>query len=72
MIVSVNETKLLGNTVVEKKLRLKHRSHFCRFCVSLRPTVPQMMSAEWSKYDINCNTVGPTIVLTDMGAKAWG
>eukprot|EP00904_Undaria_pinnatifida_P009770 jgi/Undpi1/5923/HiC_scaffold_2.g01197.m1 len=31
-----------------------------------------MMSAEWSKYDINCNTVGPTIVLTDMGAKAWG
>ncbi|CAM9183380.1 unnamed protein product [Hapterophycus canaliculatus] len=32
----------------------------------------QVMSAEWSKYDINCNTVGPTIVLTDMGAKAWG
>ncbi|CAM9865213.1 unnamed protein product [Ectocarpus sp. 4 AP-2014] len=32
----------------------------------------QVMSAEWSKHDINCNTVGPTIVLTDMGAKAWG
>ena len=32
----------------------------------------QVMSAEWSKYDINCNTVGPTIVLTDMGSKAWG
>lgn len=32
----------------------------------------QVMSAEWSKYDINCNTVGPTIVLTEMGAKAWG
>lgn len=32
----------------------------------------KVMSAEWSKYDINCNTVGPTIVLTDMGAKAWG
>ncbi|CAN0180681.1 unnamed protein product [Scytosiphon promiscuus] len=32
----------------------------------------KVMSAEWSKYDINCNTVGPTIVLTDMGSKAWG
>ena len=32
----------------------------------------QVMAAEWSKYDIQCNTIGPTIVLTDMGAKAWG
>eukprot|EP00904_Undaria_pinnatifida_P012535 jgi/Undpi1/8411/HiC_scaffold_25.g10879.m1 len=32
----------------------------------------KMMSAEWSKYDINCNTLGPTIVLTDMGVHAWG
>lgn len=30
------------------------------------------MSAEWSKHDIQCNTIGPTIVLTDMGSKAWG
>lgn len=41
---------------------------FSFVCVAWR----QVMSAEWSKYDINCNTVGPTIVLTDMGAKAWG
>ncbi|CAB1105395.1 unnamed protein product [Ectocarpus sp. CCAP 1310/34] len=46
--------------------------HWLRLCSLHRACGVKVMSAEWSKHDINCNTIGPTIVLTDMGAKAWG
>lgn len=60
--------------------RISHLSYSPSFwmvltvCVVQFPAAPleQVMAAEWSKYDIQCNTIGPTIVLTDMGAKAWG
>mmetsp|Transcript_23268 Transcript_23268/g.92709 ORF Transcript_23268/g.92709 Transcript_23268/m.92709 type:complete len:83 (+) Transcript_23268:984-1232(+) len=30
------------------------------------------MTVEWGKYNIQTNSVAPTIVMTDMGKKAWG
>ncbi|CAN5722879.1 glucose 1-dehydrogenase [soil metagenome] len=32
----------------------------------------KVMAAEWSPYNIQCNAVAPTIILTPMGAKVWG
>lgn len=51
---------------------LLHLSDLVRECLLDFAADGQVMAAEWSKYDIQCNTIGPTIVLTDMGAKAWG
>ncbi len=30
------------------------------------------MTAEWSRHNIQCNAVCPTIIMTDMGQKVWG
>ncbi len=30
------------------------------------------MTAEWSRYNIQCNAVAPTIILTPMGERVWG
>jgi 2-deoxy-D-gluconate 3-dehydrogenase len=30
------------------------------------------MTAEWSRYNIQCNAVCPTIIMTAMGEKVWG
>src|SRR5215212_9631942 len=32
----------------------------------------KVMAAEWSQYNIQCNAVAPTVILTPMGAKVWG
>ncbi len=32
----------------------------------------KVMCAEWSKHNIQCNAVCPTIILTPMGEKVWG
>lgn len=29
------------------------------------------LAAEWGKHGINVNTISPTVVLTDLGRKAW-
>ncbi len=29
------------------------------------------LAAEWGKYGITVNTISPTVVLTDLGRKAW-
>ncbi|MCM5553185.1 GolD/DthD family dehydrogenase [Pleomorphomonas sp. NRK KF1] len=31
----------------------------------------KVLAAEWGKYGINVNTISPTVVLTDLGRKAW-
>ena len=31
----------------------------------------KVLAAEWGKYGINVNTLSPTVVLTDLGKKAW-
>ncbi|HEY5586175.1 MAG TPA: D-threitol dehydrogenase [Ruminiclostridium sp.] len=31
----------------------------------------KVIAYEWAKYDIRCNAVSPTVVLTDLGRKAW-
>lgn len=31
----------------------------------------QTMTVEWSKYNIQANAIGPTVILTDMGKKVW-
>lgn len=32
----------------------------------------KVMCVEWSKHNIQCNAVCPTIILTPMGEKVWG
>jgi 2-deoxy-D-gluconate 3-dehydrogenase len=32
----------------------------------------KVMCAEWSRHNIQCNAVCPTIILTPMGEKVWG
>ncbi len=32
----------------------------------------KMMCCEWSKHNIQCNAICPTIILTPMGEKVWG
>lgn len=31
----------------------------------------KVLAYEWSKYGINVNSISPTIVMTDLGKKAW-
>lgn len=35
-------------------------------------TLTKVMAAEWGPYNIQCNAVAPTVILTPMGAKVWG
>lgn len=32
----------------------------------------KVMMAEWARYNIQCNAICPTIILTPMGEKVWG
>ena len=32
----------------------------------------RVMAAEWGKYNIQCNTIAPTVVMTEMGKRVWG
>ena len=31
----------------------------------------KVLAYEWAKYDIRCNCVSPTVVMTELGKKAW-
>src|SRR5690606_6061139 len=33
--------------------------------------ITKVMAAEWGQYDIQVNAISPTVVLTDLGRKAW-
>lgn len=33
--------------------------------------VTKVLALEWGKYNINVNAIAPTIIMTDMGKKAW-
>lgn len=33
--------------------------------------VTKILALEWAKYNINVNAVAPTVILTEMGEKAW-
>mmetsp|Transcript_4024 Transcript_4024/g.5544 ORF Transcript_4024/g.5544 Transcript_4024/m.5544 type:complete len:294 (+) Transcript_4024:41-922(+) len=35
-------------------------------------SLTRVMAKEWSKHNIQCNSIGPTVVLTEMGKKVWG
>ena len=32
----------------------------------------KVMAAEWSRHNIQCNAVAPTVILTPMGEQVWG
>jgi NAD(P)-dependent dehydrogenase (short-subunit alcohol dehydrogenase family) len=32
----------------------------------------KVLALEWGKYNVNVNSVSPTVVLTELGAVAWG
>jgi NAD(P)-dependent dehydrogenase (short-subunit alcohol dehydrogenase family) len=34
-------------------------------------SVTQVLAVEWAKYNINVNAISPTVVLTELGKKAW-
>jgi NAD(P)-dependent dehydrogenase (short-subunit alcohol dehydrogenase family) len=34
-------------------------------------SVTQVLATEWAKYNINVNAISPTVVLTELGKKAW-
>jgi NAD(P)-dependent dehydrogenase (short-subunit alcohol dehydrogenase family) len=33
--------------------------------------ITKVLALEWAKYNINVNAVSPTVVLTELGARAW-
>ncbi|QPM67464.1 GolD/DthD family dehydrogenase [Atribacter laminatus] len=33
--------------------------------------VTKILAMEWAKYNINVNAIAPTVILTEMGGKAW-
>ena len=33
--------------------------------------ITKVLALEWAKHNINVNAVSPTVVLTELGAKAW-
>ena len=33
--------------------------------------VTKILAMEWAKYNINVNAIAPTVILTEMGEKAW-
>jgi len=33
--------------------------------------VAKILALEWAKYNINVNAIAPTVILTEMGEKAW-
>ena len=33
--------------------------------------VTKILALEWAKYNINVNAIAPTVILTEMGEKAW-
>ncbi len=35
-------------------------------------SLTKVMMAEWAKYNIQCNAICPTIILTPMGEQVWG
>ncbi|CAM9224265.1 unnamed protein product [Chrysoparadoxa australica] len=35
-------------------------------------SLTRVMTLEWSKHNIQCNSLGPTVIMTDMGKKNWG
>jgi len=34
-------------------------------------SITQVLAAEWAEYGINVNAISPTVVLTELGKKAW-
>jgi len=32
----------------------------------------KVMAAEWGQYNIQCNAIAPTVILTPMGEQVWG
>jgi NAD(P)-dependent dehydrogenase (short-subunit alcohol dehydrogenase family) len=32
----------------------------------------RVMTVEWSQHNIQCNSIGPTVVMTPMGTRVWG
>lgn len=34
-------------------------------------SMTQVLAMEWAKYNINVNAISPTVILTELGKKAW-
>jgi NAD(P)-dependent dehydrogenase (short-subunit alcohol dehydrogenase family) len=34
-------------------------------------SMTQVLAAEWAEYGVNVNAISPTVVLTELGKKAW-
>ncbi|CAN0499382.1 unnamed protein product [Ectocarpus sp. 12 AP-2014] len=71
MIARGKGGKIVNTSSTASRFALHDHAAYCTSKAAING-LTKVMSAEWSKHDINCNTIGPTIVLTDMGAKAWG
>jgi glycerol dehydrogenase len=43
------------------------------YCASKAALVSmtQVLAVEWAEYNINVNAISPTVILTDLGKKAW-
>lgn len=35
-------------------------------------SMTKTLASEWGKYNINVNCISPTVILTELGKKAWG
>lgn len=47
--------------------------HHLAYCASKAAVVglTQVLALEWGPHNINVNAISPTVVLTELGAKAW-
>jgi NAD(P)-dependent dehydrogenase (short-subunit alcohol dehydrogenase family) len=34
-------------------------------------SITRTLAAEWGEYNINVNSISPTVILTELGKKAW-
>ncbi|MCT6706743.1 SDR family oxidoreductase, partial [Staphylococcus aureus] len=43
------------------------------YCASKAAIVSmtQVLAMEWAPYNINVNAISPTVILTELGKKAW-
>ena len=60
----INMSSQAGSVAIDKHIA---------YCVSKAGIISmtKTLALEWSKYNININSISPTVVLTEMGKKAW-
>ncbi|CAM9549046.1 unnamed protein product [Choristocarpus tenellus] len=70
MIARGKGGKIINISSMAGKLGLPDHGAYCASKSAL-DSLTRVMSVEWSKHGIQCNSVAPTIVMTEMGTMVW-